>query len=94
MSRFFLGCLAFGALALMIGQAIAESGLSSETEGIQYADNSNSGGVMIIETYSASSVPNSDAGGEMQPLPGNPGVEVAPDLVEEDVTISQATDGQ
>lgn len=91
MSRFLLGCLALFALALMVGQAVA--GASNEANNL--ADNN---GVLIIETYTASSdVPNN----EMQPLPGNPGVEVAPDnssatmagqpvMVEEDVSIEQS----
>lgn len=77
MSRFILGCLALCALALVIGPTVAEN---PQQANWQFADNSaanNSNGVVIIETYSTSSLPtpqNSD----MQPLPGDPGVEVAP----------------
>jgi len=91
MSRFLLGCLALFALALMVGQAVADANNAANNP----ADNN---GVLIIETYTASteSTPNS----EMQPLPGNPGVEVAPDnassnnqpvMVEEDMTVEQTS---
>ena len=79
MSRFFFFFLAVSALALVIGQATTENPLQQEW---QLADNSatSNGGVMIIETYSASSVPVPDDNtSDMQPLPGNPDVEVAPD---------------
>lgn len=91
MSRFLLGCLALFALALMVGQAIA----GATNEGNNLADNN---GVLIIESYTASAnVPNDN----MQPLPGDPGVEVAPNnssdgassepvMVEEDVSIEQS----
>ena len=91
MSRFLLGCLALFALALMVGQAIADA----TNEENNLADNS---GVLIIESYTASAdVPNDN----MQPLPGDPGVEVAPNnpsgemssqpvTVEEDVSIEQS----
>ena len=78
MGRFFLGCLALSALALVIGHTVAANPPQPEW---QFADNSaaNNGGVMIVETYSASSMPMPDNNEEdMQPLPGNPGVEVAP----------------
>ena len=91
MSRFFLGCLALFALALMVGQAVADANNAANNP----ADNN---GVLIIETYTASSSvnPNND----MQPLPGNPGIEVAPDnassnnqpvMVEEDMTVEQTS---
>lgn len=91
MSRFLLGCLALFALALMVGQAIADA----TNEENNLADNN---GVLIIESYTASAdVPNDN----MQPLPGDPGVEVAPInpsgemssqpvTVEEDVSIEQS----
>ncbi len=77
MSRFFLGFLAVAALALVIGHSIGENPLQQEWK---IADNSatDNGGVMIIETYSASSIPISDNNENMKPLPGNKGVEVAP----------------
>lgn len=68
MSRFLLGCLALGALAMMIGQAVADANNAANNP----ADNN---GVLIIETYTASSSTTPD---NMQPLPGDPGVEVAP----------------
>jgi len=92
MSRFLLGCLALFALALMVGQAVA----GANNEANNTADNN---GVLIIETYTASA--NVSGNNDMQPLPGNPGVEVAPDntsgdmssqpvMVEEDVSIEQS----
>lgn len=80
MSRFILGFLALCALALVIGPTDNKS--NPQQSGWQIADNTNAnnGGVLIIETYSASSlpVPTQDET-DMQPLPENPGVEVAPD---------------
>ncbi len=89
MSRFFLGCLALCALALMVGQAIAEANHHPATNG---------DGVVIVETYTASS--SEGSGNQMQPLEGNPGVEVAPDnssaaqpvMVEEDMMIEQSSE--
>jgi len=108
MNRFFLGLLALGALALMISQAaIAGGNMHHRGHKAQQANatSDNSGGVMIIETYTASSAPMS-ADSEMQPLPGDPGVEVAPDnnsdanatgnpvMVEEDMVVEQQTEGE
>lgn len=98
MTRFFLGCLALCALALMVGQATAVSNNGANNA----ADN---GGVLIVETYTASAQPVSDSNSDMQPLPNNPGVEVAPDnssadatgepvMVEEDMTIQQTEQGE
>ena len=67
MSRFLLGCLALGALAMMIGKAVADANNAANNP----ADNN---GVLIIETYTASATTPDN----MQPLPGDPGVEVAP----------------
>jgi len=103
MNRFFLGLLALGALALMISQAaIAGGNTHHRGHNAQQSNGAanNSGGVMIVETYTASSAPTS-ADNEMQPLPGDPGVEVAPDnasanpvMVEEDVMVEQQTEGE
>lgn len=72
MNKFFMGCLSFCALALMFGQAIAGADTKNQ-------NSLNNDGVVVIETYSSSvvSTPNS-ADNNMQPLPGDPGVEVAP----------------
>ena len=69
MSRFLLGCLALGALAMMISQAVADANNMVNNP----ADNN---GVLIIESYTASTTTTPDD--NMQPLPGDPGVEVAP----------------
>ena len=95
MSRFLLGCLALFALALMVGQAVA--GASNEANNL--ADNN---GVLIIETYTASAVVPAGNNNKMQPLPDNPGVEVAPVdssvaqpvLVEEDMLIQETEAGE
>ena len=99
MSRFFLGFLALSALALMIGQATA--GNNAFNSASQSADG---GAVMIIETYTASAnVPSSDDNNNFQPLPGDPGVEVAPAVtassqqpavIEEDTFLEQSDDGE
>ena len=101
MNKLFMGLLAVAALALIVSQAIA--GASNANNNAANADN---GGVMIIETYSASSVTtpgNADGNNDMQPLPGDPGVEVAPldssaaqpiMVEEEDVMIQQTEDGE
>lgn len=103
MNKFFMGCLSVAALALMIGQAIAESGNNSAANAAQTAANAqDNDGVVIIETYSASSVTVPANNNDMQPLPGDPGVEVAPDnssmaepaVVEEDVLIEETEDGE
>lgn len=98
MSRFFLGCLALCALALMVGHAVAGSNNAANNP----ADNN---GVLIIETYTASAQPISGNNNDMQPLPNDPGVEVAPDnssndasaqpvMVEEDMMIQQTEQGE
>lgn len=99
MNKFFMGCLSCAALALMIGQAIAGAGNAGASNAAQTQDN---GGVVIIETYSASSVAVPAGNNDMQPLPGNPGVEVAPVdssiaqpvVVEEDMLIEETQDGE
>ena len=93
MNRIFLSILALGAFALMIGQAIA-GGQGKNNSSQNQTDNSS--GVMIIESYSVSATPADE---NMQPLPQDPGVEVAPInndssmpvAVEEDVTIQQTS---
>lgn len=96
MNRVFLGILALGAFALMINQAIA-GGQGHNNPSSNSADNSS--GVMIIESYSVSASPTDN---NMQPLPQDPGVEVAPlnndssepVAVEEDITVQQTSSGQ
>jgi hypothetical protein len=89
MNRIFLSLLALAAIALVVGQAVAGSGAQNATP--------NATGVMVVETYSSSAtVPEND----MQPLPGNPGVEVAPVdsstaqpvEVEEDMLVEESED--
>ena len=98
MSRFFLGFLALSALALMVGHATAGGGMANDSN-----QATNSGAVMIVESYTASSnTPNSD--NNMQPLPGDPEVEVAPApettasaqpvMVEEDMLVQQTEEGE
>lgn len=73
MNRFFMGCLSLAALALVITQAIAGDNTPSANA------NSDGDGVMVIETYSSTVMTNQDNQDEdMQPLPEDPGVEVAP----------------
>ncbi len=104
MNRLFMGLLAVAALALIVSKAIA--GASNTNNNAANAANADNGGVMIIETYSASSVAtpgNANGNNDMQPLPGDPGVEVAPLdssaaqpvlVEEEDVMIQQTEDGE
>ena len=104
MNRLFMGLLAVAALALIVSKAIA--GASNTNNNAANAANADNGGVMIIETYSASSVTtpdNANGNNDMQPLPGDPGVEVAPldssaaqpiMVEEEDVLIQQTEDGE
>lgn len=100
MNRFFMGCLALAALAMMVGQAIAGSGNSAANATQAAANNAaDNGGAVIIETYTASAVAVPANNNDMQPLPGNPGVEVAPVdssnqpvVVEEDMLIQQTED--
>lgn len=106
MNKFFMGCLSLAAIALMVGQAIAGSNESNAMNAAaNAANNADNGGVMIIETYSASAVSlpaNNNGNNQMQALPGEPGVEVAPldssaaqpVVVEEDMLIQQTEDGE
>ena len=104
MNKLFMGLLAVAALALIVSQAIAGASNANNNAANAVA-NADNGGVMIIETYSASSVAtpgNADGNNDMQPLSGDPGVEVAPlnssvaqpIMVEEDVMIQQTEDGE
>lgn len=100
MNRIFLSILAIGAFALMIaGQATAgNSGHHTQSNNQDNMQNpaDNSSGVMIIESYSVSASPTNN---DMQPLPEDPGVEVAPlnsnssapVAVEEDITVQQTS---
>ena len=99
-----MGLLAVAALALIVTKAIAGAS-NANNNAANAAANADNGGVMIIETYSASSVTtpgSADGDNDMQPLPGDPGVEVAPlnssaaqpIMVEEDVMIQQTEDGE
>lgn len=98
MNRLFLGLLSVAAIALVVSQAIA-NGTNSQANPANAADN---GGVVIIETYTSSSVVTPAANNDMQPLPGEPGVEVAPldssaaqpVVVEEGVLIQETEDGE
>lgn len=104
MNKFFMGCLSVAALALMIGQAVAggENSVSNAANAAmqQAADNAGNNGVLIMETYTASAVTVPSGNNDMQPLPNNPGVEVAPVdssasqpvLVEEDMMIQETED--
>lgn len=113
MNKIFMGLLAVAALALIVSQAIA--GTSNTNNASNAPANADNGGVMIIETYSASAVTvpgnynsNSNANAarnnsDMQPLPGDPGVEVAPVnspagqpvvVEEEDVLVQETEDGE
>ena len=109
MNKFFMGCLSLAALALMVGQAIAGGdnlvNNSANAAMRNAANNAENGGVLIMETYTASavSVPASNPDSNMQPLPGDPGVEVAPVdssstvqpvVVEEDMLIQETEDGE
>lgn len=109
MNKFFMGCLSLAALALMVGQAIAGGDNlvnNSVNAAMQKAaDDAENGGVLIMETYTASavSVPASNPDSNMQPLPGDPGVEVAPIenssavqpvVVEEGMIIQETEDGE
>ena len=113
MNKIFMGLLAVAALALIVSQAIA--GASNTNNASNAPANADNGGVMIIETYSASAVTvpgnynsnsNANAAGnnsDMQPLPGDPGVEVAPGnstagqpvvVEEEEVLVQETEDGE
>ncbi len=105
MNKLFMGLLAMAALTLIVTKAIAGAS-NTNNNAANAAANADNGGVMIIETYSASSVAtpgNADGNNDMQPLPGDPGVEVAPldssaaqpiMVEEEDVMIQQTEDGE
>ncbi len=108
MNKFFMGCLSLAALGLMVGQAIA-GGDNAVNNAANAAmknarNNAENGGVVIMETYTASavSVPAQNTDDDMQPLPSDPGVEVAPVnssaaqpvLVEEDMLIQETEDGE
>lgn len=73
MNRLFLGLLSVAAIALIVSQSIA-NGTNSQANLVNASDN---GGV-VIETYTSSSVVTPAANNDMQPLPGEPDVEVAP----------------
>ena len=100
MNKFFMGCLSLGALALFISQAIAGDGNPS----VNIANDvmNDSGGAVVIESYSSSVMMEpDDQDNDMEPLPDNPGVEVAPVdssvaqpvLIEEDgIIIHQTAD--
>lgn len=97
MNKFFMGCLSVCALALMIGQAIAGGNNHSQKTN-SMMNNANDDGVVIIETYSSSIVSSPNNNDDMQPLPQDPGVEVAPVdsssmaqpvMIEEDMEIQQ-----
>ena len=106
MNKFFMGCLSLAALALMIGQAVAggENSVSNAANAAlkNAANNANNDGVLIIETYTASAVSVPAGENDMQPLPGDPGVEAGPlnssaaqpVLVEEDMLIQETEDGE
>ena len=54
MNKIFMGLLAVASLALIVSQAIA--GASNTNNAVNAPANADNGGVMIIETYSASAV--------------------------------------
>ena len=100
MFRFLLGCLAVGAIGLMISQAVA--GGNNHQVNKMKPNYNTSGGVVIIETISTSSQVQ-PVDNNMEPLPNNPGVEVAPVengassmvepvMVEEGMVIQQTSD--
>lgn len=107
MNKFFMGCLSVAALALMIGQAVAggENSVSNAANAAmkQAAQNADNNGVLIMETYTASTVTVPADNNNMQPLPDDPGVEVAPldnstvnqpVLVEDDMLIQETEAGE
>ncbi len=107
MNKFFMGCLSVAALALMIGQAIAGGDIpvsnAANAAMKNAAQNAENNGVLIMETYTASAVAiPAGNNNDMQPLPDNPGVEVAPVdssvsqplLVEEDMLIQETESGE
>ena len=86
MNRIFLSILSVGAFALLIAGHASAGGANNQNN-----PTDNSSGVMIIESYTVSTAPSNS---DMQPLPQDPGVEVAPITndspeaiaIEEDVT--------
>jgi len=111
MNRVLLSLLAVAAIAMMVNQAVAENSNAGNVANaaMSNAANNNNGGAVVFEGFSATSVtvpatenaPVTD--GDMQPLPGDPGVEVAPIdssvasqpvVVEEDMLIEQTEDGE
>lgn len=95
MNRIFLSILSVGAFALLIAGHASAGNTGNQNNPNQNPDNDSSG-VMIIESYTVSATP---ANGDMQPLPQDPGVEVAPIdndtpetvAVEEDVTMQSSS---
>ena len=96
MNRIFLSILSVGAFALLIAGHAAAGGTGNQNNSAQNQSD-NSSGVMIIESYTVSASPSNN---DMQPLPEDPGVEVAPintDVsqpiaVEEDITMQESSD--
>ena len=94
MNRIFLSILSVGAFALLIAGHASAGNTGNQNNPNQNPDDSS--GVMIIESYTVSASP---ANGNMQPLPEDPGVEVAPIdsdspeavAIEEDVTMQQSS---
>jgi hypothetical protein len=94
MNRIFLSILSVGAFALLIAGHASAGNTGNQNNPNQNSDDSS--GVMIIESYTVSASP---ANGDMQPLPEDPGVEVAPIdsdspeavAIEEDVTMQQSS---
>jgi hypothetical protein len=94
MNRIFLSILSVGAFALLIAGHASAGNTGNQNNPNQNPDDSS--GVMIIESYTVSASP---ANGDMQPLPEDPGVEVAPIdsdspeavAIEEDVTMQQSS---
>ncbi len=106
MNRFFMGCLAVLALALMIGQAVAggENFVSNAANAvIKKVPPADEAG-WVVESYTSSAVvvPSENADENMQPLPDSPGVEVAPldtpvdqpIMVEDDMLIQETEAGE
>jgi hypothetical protein len=95
MNRIFLSILSVGAFALLIAGHASAGGANNPNSTTQNPTD-NSSGVMIIESYTVSATP---ANSDMQPLPEDPGVEVAPlnddspepIAVEEDITMQETS---
>lgn len=94
MNRIFLSILSVGAFALLIAGHASAGGTNNPNSSTPNPTD-NSSGVMIIESYTVSATP---ADSNMQPLPQDPGVKVAPIdsdspeavAIEEDVTMQQS----